>query len=941
MVGHNRAVVSKSSVELVGRDDEIARLDEFVRRLASGGCGMLIRGEPGIGKTALWRYATTAAEGARVRVVVTRCAEAEMPIPLGGVSDLIDAVYEDVRDELAEPQRRALAAALRIESEASGRPDRLALPRAVLAVLRELAADGPVLVAVDDVQWLDGASARLLAFAARRVDDAHVGFLATLRGDLHASEPLGLSEALGDGFEEIAVGQLAPEALQRLVRQRFDLRIPRSELAAVHAACGGNPMYALEFARTAAAQGVELGALPVPSSLQSLVQDRVRRFPAEARPLLELVSAVERPDLSLLTSALGDDRAEALVDEAVAAGAVAVGDDGIVRFTHPLLGSTVYFGMSASRRRELHREVAGIGDDVEQEARHLALATAGTDAEVANVVELAVRAAAERGAPDAAAVFGIEALRLTPSDDDRAWTERALACAALLLEAGDVDEAKVRIEPLLEPGVPADARSRALLLWAESEHRDRQRMMACIREAIEIAPDPRVRVNALLRHAQHGGWISADAATAVRSAREAHRIALELDDGPLLAASMAALAYYEAASGSPHDVEPDDEALLRSELPRSAPWQITPAVSLGARRMWAGELDAARAVLRRERDELVRQGSVLRLPIHVLGNLVDVEWRAGRLAVAEAWVEEAQSILDDALPGAAVVLFTMRVLVAGSRGTLEEARELAAEGLRLAGLRSDGVNPLRLQWALGHVELSAGNAEAAVQALEPLPEALAAFGIGEPAVYPALPDVIEALVLVGRLDDAETVLRRLESQAAALDHRWATPVALRCRALMLLAHEHAEEAAELAERSAAALAELGFPLDEARALLVAGSAWRRAGQRRRAAGVLARSLDILEALPTLLWQERVADELRRAAPRPRRDRELTHAERRVASLVVEGRSNKEVAAELFVTIATVEAHLTRIYRKLGVRSRTALARAVADGAVRLEEDDAG
>jgi DNA-binding CsgD family transcriptional regulator len=931
-------VATPSTVELVGRDEELAALRAFGAEREPGPAALVLRGEPGIGKTVLWRAGVAAFERGQARVLVARCAEAEMPIPLGALSDLLDAVYDDIRDELAEPQRHALAAALRIESEPSGRPDRLALPRAVLAGLRALAVDAPVLVAIDDLQWLDPTSARVLAFAVRRLGDAPVAFLVTLRGGSDVREPLGLGEAFGESsFEEIALGPLDPDALQRLVRERVGIRIPRSELAAVQAACGGNPMFALEFARTAAAQGVELGALPVPKSLQSLVKDRVNGLPPDARPVLELVSAVERPTVPLLARALGDELAESLVEEAAAAGAITVGDDAVARFTHPLLGSTVYFGMPARRRRELHREVAGLVDDVEQKARHLALATAATDATVADVVEQAVQAAAARGASDAAAVFALETLRLTPRGDESALTQRTFAAAGLLIEAGDVHEARAQVEPLLDPERPPGVRSQALIMRAETEHQDRKLMLSCLREAIGIAPDPRVRVHALLRYAQHGGWVSADAATAVRSAREAYDIALELDDEPLLAASLATLAYYEAGSGRPREVEPDDDALLRAELPRMAAWQITPAVSAGARALWAGDLDRAREILRRERDELIRQGSLVRLPIFVLTYLFDVEWRAGRFEAAEACVEEAQSILDDALPGAAVVLYPQRVLLAGARGGVEEARELAAEGLRLAGLRSDRVNPVRLGSALGHVELMRGDAEAAVHALEPVPAALDAFGIAEPAVYPALPDAVEALVLVGRLDDAEAILRRLEAQAEALRHGWATPVALRCRALTLLARERSEEAAQAAERSAAALGELGFPVDEARALFVAGSAWRRAGQRRRAAGLLARSLDILDALPAPLWQQRVADEMRRAAPRPRRDRELTDTERRVARLVVEGRTNREVAAELFVTVATVEAHLTRIYRKLGIRSRTALAHAVADGAVQLED----
>jgi DNA-binding CsgD family transcriptional regulator len=479
-------------------------------------------------------------------------------------------------------------------------------------------------------------------------------------------------------------------------------------------------------------------------------------------------------------------------------------------------------------------------------------------------------------------------------------------------------------------------RSQALLLRGETEHQDRQLMMSCFREAIEISTDPRVRCQALLRHAHHGGWVSADARTAAEAAREAHRIAAELGDEPLTATAAAAFAYFEGGRGRSADVPGDEDMLAAERLTRMAPWNITPAISVGSRLLWAGDLDAARTVLVHEHDELVRQGLLLRLPLVLLIALADVEWRAGRWDAAAGRAAEASEILEDAIPGGAVVVYSARVLLEGSRGRIAEARRLAEEGLRLAELRSDRLNPLRLRWALGHVELSRGDADAAGAAFAGLRDDLDAFGICEPGWQPILPDVIEMLVLRGRFDEAEDVLRQLEAQASALQHRWATPVALRCRALLDLAHERAEEAAEAALRAAAELEEVGVPLDAARAHLVAGAARRRAGQRLRAAEALGRAMEIFTGLGAPIWLERAEAELRRASPRPRRDRELTNAERRVAALVAAGHTNREVAAEQFTTVATVEAHLTRVYRKLGIRSRTELARLVADGAVTLD-----
>ncbi len=188
---YSSGVAIAPSFELVGRDRELGRLVDFVTQLRDGPAALLIHGEPGIGKTALWREGVAAAQGGGIRVLVSRCAEAEMPIPLGAVSDIFDPVFEDVADNLAEPQRNALATALGIESRSGGRTDRLALPRALVAAFRELARDGPLLLAVDDVQWLDPASARVLSFAVRRIGEEPIGVLATLRGACRRTGPIG------------------------------------------------------------------------------------------------------------------------------------------------------------------------------------------------------------------------------------------------------------------------------------------------------------------------------------------------------------------------------------------------------------------------------------------------------------------------------------------------------------------------------------------------------------------------------------------------------------------------------------------------------------------------------------------------------------------------------------------------------------------------------
>ena len=460
---------------------------------------------------------------------------------------------------------------------------------------------------------------------------------------------------------------------------------------------------------------------------------------------------------------------EKLVHEAVAAGAIGVGGDGVVRFTHPLLASAVYFDMPSDRRRAVHLELAALVEDLEQRARHLALATSTPDATIADVVERAAEAAAARGAPDAAALLAAEAERLTPPVDGTARVRRAFAGAGFLIEAGDFAEARSLLNPLLDSNSPAAVRSEALVMRSETEYRDRARLRAFLQEAIDTAPDLRVRWQAWIRYAEHGGFISADARTAAESAREARRIALELKDPPLIAASTAALAYYDAARGI-HDIEfGEDELVDAAHLPRAAPWQITPAVSVGGRLLWAGELDRAREVLRQEYDDLVRQGRVSMLPLQLMRPLSDLEWRAGRWAEAERYAYEARAILEDGFLGIAHAVSASQIIVAGSLGRVDEARELASSGLRGAEQFED-VNFIRIRWALGHVELAAGDPQLPWTALESLPQALDAFGVNEPGWQPILPDVIEALVSVGRVDEAEIVLQQLERQAAALEH---------------------------------------------------------------------------------------------------------------------------------------------------------------------------
>ena len=326
----NPRVAVVADRELLGREDELTRLNELVSLLPEGPRAVTLRGQPGIGKTTVWR-AGLALSQETCTLLSARCVEAELPLALVGLTDLAGDAFGDVAGELADHERAELAATLGLSApDGSGR-DALALPLAFLALLRVLARDEPVLIAVDDVQWLDPSSARILSFAARRLGDLPIGILVTQRGD--GPDPLDLRNALDANFEELQLGPLTRGAIAHLVRSRSDVPLPRPVLSRVYEASGGNPMFALEFARSLDRDRPQLGPIAIPSSLLDLVRARVERYPEDVRRVIAIVAAAERitkPQLAAI-----DPGAPESLAAAVGLEAVMIEDDGLIRFTHP------------------------------------------------------------------------------------------------------------------------------------------------------------------------------------------------------------------------------------------------------------------------------------------------------------------------------------------------------------------------------------------------------------------------------------------------------------------------------------------------------------------------------------------------------------------------------------------------------------------------------
>ena len=400
-------------VQVVGREDELALIRAFATR--AGFAALVLEGEAGIGKTTLWREATAAAAEADARVLVARPAQAEAGLAFSALGDLLASVIDEAVDGLPLPQAAALEVALLRRSATDGAVDARTVSAAVLGMLRALARTGSLVVAVDDVQWLDSASAAGLAYAFRRLGDERVRLVAALRLEPGQPDPPLIGALPPERCARIRVGPLSSGALHRLIRMHLGRALPRPVLLRVHELAGGNPFYALELARTLPVDAQADHRLP--PSLEQLTRERLGRLPARLRPLLEAAALVADAEVELLESlSPAPDGVGELLDEAVAAGVIEV-EGGRVRFTHPLLAEAATALSGPNRRRQLQARLASMTDDPEQRARHLALGTARPEMEIADAIEQGARAAEARGAQTIAGQLYRSAATLTPAGE--------------------------------------------------------------------------------------------------------------------------------------------------------------------------------------------------------------------------------------------------------------------------------------------------------------------------------------------------------------------------------------------------------------------------------------------------------------------------------------------------------------------------------------------
>ncbi len=899
--------------EVIGREPELAALEEFLYRDASW-LALLLTGGPGIGKTALWEQGLGLARDRDIRVLAARPSGAEAELSFAGLFDLLEGIDIGAVGALPVPQRRALEAALLRADPMDAAPERFAIAAGFLGVLRSLAASERLLVAVDDLQWLDAASAEVLAFAVRRARGRQFRFLLSRR----SGPATGVERALGPAaLRTSEVGPLSLSATRRLLLQRLGWTLPPRTLRRLFDATQGNPLLALELGRAlAGGRSWAIGTEPPVADLAgNPFGARVAKLPGPARRALLVTALSGHLSLPKLT-AVAD---QAAVEELVADGLL-ISDSERVRLSHPLVAVAARRHSRTAERRALHLALADVAGDETLRARHLALSTLAQDADVAGIVAAAATAAARRGAAHDAAELAEHALRLTPPSAAE-HPARLLALAQCLMKLGEMSRVTELLGPRIGQLPAGELRARAHLLLGEearlSEHEQHLELALA-----NSGNDPALRATALATKSMLLALVRVERiAEAEALAAEAHRFARSAG-AEIARHAQQSLAWARILRG--HPVQELTEHLPGVAGPASL-YETSldrPAV---ARLAFCGRIGEARALLRRalaladERGE-TRYGSILTL------NLCELELRAGELRetsrLLDTWAESGT------LEGLEPEHARCSALLASMRGQPDETERWAAMALAPAIDDDpwDNWDELEVLRARGIAALFANEPERAAGALGKVWEHTVREGVSDAGAFPVAGDLVEALVWLGRIADAEAVTGRLCDLAERQDHPWARATASRCSAVVRLACGYDERAAARLAAAADRYGELGLRFDRARSLLWLGRAARRARKRSAARQALEAASAEFDAFGSPGWAGQAQAELdllgtRGAAPAG----ELTAAEQRVVDLAASGLSNKQIARRLFVAVHTVEVHLAHAYAKLGVQSRAQLA----------------
>lgn len=900
----------------VGREPEMALLERFLDDRVDRIRVALLVGEPGIGKSTLWQRAIEAGLDRSHTVLTSRPAEVERGLPYLVIGDLFRDIAPSHLASLPEPRRQAFESAMLIGDPADDPVDPRTLGVAVTSVLRAIAQRGTVLIAIDDDQWMDTPSGEALGFAVRRLSDLPIRMLLTRRS--RARPPVALERSVESAeIVRLDLGQLSVGAIQLLLRDRIGVTLPRPTLRELYRVSRGNPFHALELGRARSRYASRDLALPiVEGTIDELLRARLLELDDATRWALLLVAAHGRTPLDLLTSL---DVAPRAIENVIDAGLVEESQASI-GFAHPLLAAAVYEGAGREARNAAHRHLAAVIEDEVHRGRHLALGAAGPSAAISSRLESAAQVARTRMQSVAAADLAEHAVRLTPARavDDR--HRRTLAAARARLDAGDGERAREIVSSLVDSAPEGRSRAEALLLASDLE--GPAAAVILLEDALRTAgSEPRLRaaIHAALADV---GRLTRGRAWAERHAEASLRMASALADDAVLARALSAVARLRFEGADPQALELARDAYRLAVPARDDALLREVASTIGHLLAWSGPTSRARAWLEdqleawRDRDEMMDSECRWYLAL--------VELWAGRWKEASDRADEATEMRtqygvelpQDHLPAA---------LIALHRGDFEQARRRSERALALA---NGMLLPAHLA-VLATVKSWTGDPAGAAAAFTQVEGAADARGFDEPAMRWWRAEYAEALLRVGRIDEAIRLVEDWEAVATRVHRERELAGAARARGLIAAARGDLETAERLLDDAAMRHDAAGDPFGRARSRLASGLVQRRLRRKRLARASLESARKAFDELGATTWSAEATAELARIGGRERIEG-MSPSERRVAELVADGRTNRDIAAALFLTERTVASHLTHVYAKLGVRSRTELARFVAE-----------
>lgn len=901
----------------------------FLTSAESRPTGLVIEGQAGIGKTTLWLSLLHEARDRGFRVLSARGGQTESVMAFAALADLLSDVEPEHFARLPGLQRLALDRVLLRAGADGPATDQRVVAAGFVTMLHALAEHSPVIVAIDDTQWLDSSSRAAVEFAVRRLRGPF-GVLVTERcepGDGAAATWLHLDRP--DRLNRTAVRPLDTRQLHTVISDRLGRTFSRPTVLRIAEISGGNPFFALELGR-AINDGTAGTELSLPPTLADLVSRRIGLLDDDARNLLFSVACMAEPTVELLAAANDLTTADLVqrVEQAESEGIVTL-EGNRVRFTHPLLASGVYTDAGPNVRRAMHRTLSELETQPELRARHLALASASADEEMLTALDQAADAARARGAPAAAAELVDLAIGLggdTPL--------RRLKSAENHFLAGDTAQAgsviSVAVETM-EPGILralASSQLATIRMYQNLHGEAVDLLRAALDEAVGNVP---VTVTIMLRLSFALNSIG-ELDDARRHVRDAVKLADELGVPGLTSAALSWSVHVNFQCGRGLDEAALDRALELYDSSLDVPIIFRAPFVHATALSWTGRLEQAHRELTAAREICIERGAESDM-MAIAGFLaINHVWR-GQLAEAAAEAAEAveraeQLGGDDVL----IIPMTVRAAVAAYAGRVDEARADAHWVMVATKNRSSSHIADWPGMTLCFLEESLGNHREALQALD-----MAFLKTGQvPATELMyawhLPDVIEAMIGVGRLDDAEFLTGAIEHNGREHRRVWMLAVGARCRAMLLAARGDVAAAEQTAHRAMTEHEALPMPFERARTQLILGQLQRRMRQKHTAAANLTEALRTFEELGTPLWARRAQAELSRTVVSPNDDlSQLTPSQQRVAEMAASGSTNKDIAAAMFISTKTVEHNLTKIYRKLGIGSRAELGRRMDQG----------